>query len=190
MNNNSNNNRPKSPLEIFRELSADVSSAPRAVSNQIFGEPRGEIAQGREIVFNDELQRAKEENKRLKQQLANEHSLRKEQEVIVETRKSELKLEVHALIQEMQKMAKPVSRLDEEIKVTLTQVSTYNVDTYTLNYVQKLRIRIIDFIEGVEKSAKWLRVFNRRHGRRRGMQGRLQDGSFLSTEDYVARSTG
>lgn len=207
-NSNSKKGAPKTKnfLETLRDggnsprynRKTDIAEAPQDFIRKMLGvdilpiKASGEIQPGQSLDLEAVIQAERKENKVLKQRLQVEQRLREEDKVVFEKKKQELKLELHAVMEEVQSLAKSTQGLSEEVEVAAMQAPA-NPGVYHVIFFEKLREFIRSFRRKIEDASIWLHSANQRSQKKRTFWGQVaKSGSkrLLSPEDYLQRSAG
>lgn len=211
---NSKSNRPKglprtdNLLESLRDIGdSGIQSVkrdifegiPQDILGQIFGatekpqrKVQSDIKPGQSIEINAMLSQERQENKILRQRLAYEERIRQEDNSVIEQGTQSLKLELSALTQEVQNLAKTTQSLAQETKIAVMQAPA-NPGVYHVAFFERLREFIRSFRKRIESAAIWMQSHNQRAAKKRTFWGQVsKSGSkrLLSPEDYLQRSAG
>src|SRR5690606_8340143 len=101
-------------------------------------QPRsGEISPGESMNIQEALSGEREEKKRLEEQLAFEKMMRQEEKVLYEEKSRELQLEIHAILEEVQSIAKVTPQLAQEMQIASLQAPV-KPGLYHLIFFEKL----------------------------------------------------
>jgi len=151
----------------------------------------GEISAGESVEMDDVLSGQHQENVRLKKQVAMERKLRQEESSLVETKSNELRVELHALTQEIQKLVASTQEISQEVKIASFQ-APIEPGIYHLIFFQKLLEFIKSFRKKIEDSSVWLNGTNTRASQKDYWQKYEKHGSkfLLSADHYLTRSAG
>jgi hypothetical protein len=178
---------------IKRDLLKDSS---RDIINQLLGnfEPKhrsGDLSLGQEIEMNDIYSGKIHEKDNQIKQLSLENRLIKEEKQTVETKSNEVKLHLHALMQEVFNLAKTTQNLGEEIEVA-TMIAPANPGEYHIVFFEKLISYIKDFRKKIEDSVNWLGSSNKRADKKNYWSMYKKKGSsfLLAPDHYLQRSVG
>lgn len=201
--------RSKNLLESLRELGTSqrdggnqdkglLKENPEEFVRQLFGVDRpavsasGEIQPGQSLDLEEVLAAEKKENKVLRQRLAQEQSLREQEKVLFEKKSQELKVELHALTEEVKTLAKTTQGLSSEVEIAASQAPA-NPGVYHVIFFEKLREFIESFRKKIENASIWLQSYNQRAKRKHTFWGQVSKAGskrLLSPEDYLQRSAG
>lgn len=184
----------------LKSLKEDLlAPAPKDLLDQLFGgiqkyqtKVQKELHPGQSIEIDSMLREQQDENRVLKLKLAREQQVRQEDEIVVEQKSQNLKLELSALSQEVNKLAKVTRGLARETQIAAMQAPA-NPGVYHLVFFEKLREFIQSFRKKIENASLWLQSSNKRAAKKRTFWGQVsKSGSkrLLSPEDYSQRSAG
>jgi len=165
---------------------------------QLFGKREekkysGEIIPGEALELNEVYSGQREENEKLRKQISLEKNLSNEQKTQSEKEINELRIQLHALMQEVGELAKVTQNIGQDIEVASMQAPA-NPGVYHLIFFEKLLDFIKTFRRKIENAEVWLQASNNRAEKRNfwGTFKSKKGGTkfLLSQEHYVARSTG
>jgi hypothetical protein len=196
--------RHQNILESLKDIGSSTADAfkkdvvrPQDFMDQIFGPsslPRnysGEITPGEAVEMNEVFSGKREENEKLKKQIAYEKRLREEDEIRMQKKSNELKIQLHALMEEVAALAQTTQGLSDEIKVAAMQAPV-EPGVYHVIFFEKLIEFIKSFRKKVEDASVWLHATNTR-AQKKNFWARYKKhgGKFLlSGEHYLTRSAG
>lgn len=175
-----------------------LGSIPEDFMRQMFGFEKppisvsGELKPGETLHMNRLLEGEKEENKKLKTQLALEKQLRQQEKALQQRKGEELKVQMHALSQEVVGLAQTTQGLATETKIAVLQAPA-NPGVYHIVFFERLREFIHSFRKKIESASIWMQSYNQRSARKKGFWGQVaRSGAkrLLSQEDYLQRSAG
>lgn len=153
----------------------------------------GEVPMGESLEMDRVLSGQQEKEQKLKKQLSFERGLRQEEESLIERRSQELRVQLNALMQELQAVAKATPALAEEIKVAAVQAPA-NPGIYHIVFFEKIIEFVRDFKKNIESASTWLHSANTRAQKKNfwGMYKSKHGGAsfLLSQETYSQRSAG
>ena len=174
--------------DLFQEASKDfiqqlLGTRPRKVS--------GEISPGEAIEFKDVFSGKHKENVRLKKQVALERKLREEEKTRTEKKSNELKVQLHALIQEVQKLAASTENLAQETQIASMQAPV-EPGVYHIIFFEKLLSFVQSFRKKIDDASVWLKASNGRAQKKNYWAKYKKHGSkfLLSPDHYLSRSAG
>ena len=166
---------------------------------QIFGgaerpsvKASGNINPGESLDIQLLLEEEREENKILKGKLAHEKRLREEESVIISQKGQELRVELHALTQEVVQLSKSTEGLARETQIAAMQ-SPVSPGIYHVVFFEKIREFIRSFRKSIEGASVWMQAANQRASKKKtfwGQVGKSGAKRLLSQEDYMQRSAG
>lgn len=177
--------------DVFEGISKDFFS-------QMFGyeqkpqKASGDLVPGQSIEIEKVLEEQKEENKVLRQQLAHEQSLRKQEQTLVARQSQELKLQIQALTGEVTQLAVTTQGLARETQIAAIQAPA-NPGVYHVTFFEKLRTFIVSFRRKIENASLWMQSYNSRSAKKKTFWGQVSKSGakrLLSNEDYLQRSAG
>lgn len=164
--------------------------------DQLLGRTRekkysGEINPGESVELTEVFTGKLEENKKLKAQLSLERRLREEEKVLVEKKSNELRLQLHALMQEVFALAQTTQGLGEEVEIASMQAPV-NPGVYHVMFFEKLLSFLKSFREKIEESSLWLHGSNKRAEKKNYWAMYKKKGSsfLLAPDHYLQRSAG
>lgn len=163
--------------------------------DQVFG-PRsrnfsGEFSPGESIEIKDIFTGKHEETQKLKKQLAFERRIRQEESVRIEKRGNELRIQLHALREEIVILAQNTQELGEETQIAAMQAPV-EPGIYHVLFFEKLLEFIKSFRKKIEEASVWLHATNKRAQKMNyWARYKKHGGKFLlSGEHYLTRSAG
>lgn len=178
---------------LKKDLLADSSEE---LLRQLFGERQpqkysGDIAPGESIEMADLYSGKVEEVKKLKKQISFERRLDSEEKSFTEKRSNELKLQLHALMQEVYELAKSTQNIGEEIEVASMQAPA-NPGIYHVGFFEKLIVFVRSFREKIEDASVWLQSSNKKAEKKNFWTSFKKSGSsfLLAPDHYLQRSAG
>jgi hypothetical protein len=196
------------PLELLRDMSRTTADSvksdlltpmPEEIARQIFGRmPRrekkysGEIMPGEVIEMKEVYSGKAEENEKLKKTVYLERRLRQEDHVLVERKTQELRLQIKAIHDEVEKVAKITPQLANEVRVAAFQAPS-STSIYELYFLERIFEFIKSFRKKIENANVWLMSANRKAAKKnRWGQNYKKSGAkyLLSSEHYLQRSAG
>lgn len=151
----------------------------------------GDIKPGESVSMKDLLSRGGSE----KGQSAASHSFEKqllnEENALIESKTQELRLQLHAIMQEVKALAQATQNMSQELKVAAMQ-SPVEPGVYHIIFFEKLMDTIKSFRKKIENASVWLAGMNKR-GRKMNFWSRYKESKssfLLSPEHYVQRNAG
>ena len=151
----------------------------------------GDIHIGESLEFSDLLSGKHEKNLKLRNQISFERRLTQEEKVVSEKRTNELKVQLQALMQEVQYLAKTTQSLGEEVEIATMQAPA-QPGVYHLIFFEKIIEFIRNFRKNIDSASTWLGVSNKRAEKKNFWAMYKKKGSsfLLSGESYSQRSAG
>ncbi len=151
----------------------------------------GEIAPGEALEIGDVFSGKKEANEKLRGQIALERRLVEEEKRRVEEKGNELKLQLHALMQEVYELAKTTQGLGEQVEVATMQAPA-NPGVYHVIFFEKLLEFVKSFRKKIEDAQVWLHSSNKRSEKKNYWAMYKKKGSsfLLAPDHYLQRSAG
>lgn len=194
------------PLEALKDISGSTAKQMRTEAGKISEDfmdqllgirpaPKnysGEIIPGEPLEFSDVMSGRHDENVKAKKQIAFERSLLREEEVRIEKKSNELKMQLTAVREEILILAQKTENLAEETQIAAMQ-APIEPGIYHVIFFEKLLEFIKSFRRKIDESAIWLHSLNKRAQRKNAWGNNYKkSGSkyLLSSEHYLQRSAG
>ena len=175
--------------DLLKETSKDFIK-------QLLGQRRtqrfsGEVSPGETLEFSEVMSGKREENLKLKKQIALERKLKEEEKIQTKKKTSELKVQLQALIVEVQKLAQETQGLAEETQVAAMQAPV-EPGVYHIVFFEKLLEFITSFRKKIHEANVWLQASNKRAQKKNYWARYKKYGAkfLLSGEHYLTRSAG
>ncbi len=151
----------------------------------------GDIVPGESLEFNEIFTGKYEESQKLKKQISLERKLAAEEKNYIQEKSNQLKVQLHALMQEVYSLAKTTQNLGEQVEVAAMQAPV-EPGVYHLVFFEKLLEFIRSFKKKIENSSTWLGAVNSRAQKKNFWSTYKKQGSkfLLSSEHYLQRSAG
>ena len=174
------------PLEALKEIAVQTT---QVLQHEVFRAPEtkkkvsGDLRAGESVSFN--------EVKQAQKQIVFERYLLEEEKSTLAEKTNNLRLELQAIMQEVQYLAKATANLGAEVK-TATFQAPANPGKYHIVFFETVLETIKSFRKKIESASVWLAGVNKRT-QKKGFWGQYkqQKSSFLlNPESYNARSTG
>lgn len=192
----SNNN--KKPIANPLELLRDAGDAAE-IAMQLFGRmPRreqkfsGEIVPGQSLEMKKVYSGQASNEEKLRRMIALERRMRQEDQMLVERRTQELRIQIKAIHEEVQKAAKATIELSEEVQIAAFQAPSSD-SVYELYFLERMFDFIKSFRKKIQNASVWMAAANKR-SRKKNMWGSnyKKHGAkyLLSSEHYLQRSAG
>lgn len=203
--NNKKYTRQVNVLESLKDIGSSTANTvkkdvARGVSqefiNQLLGKKyekkySGDIMAGEAIEMEEVYSGRREETLKLKNQLALERKLREEEKLQTEKKSNDLRIQLHALMQEVANLAKSTQDLGEETKLASMQ-APIEPGVYHLVFFEKLLEFIKSFRKKIDDAHVWLHTTNSRAEKKNyWARYKKHGGKFLLAADhYLTRSAG
>lgn len=174
--------------DLLKQSSAEFFRQLLGTDRQKFS---GDIAPGETIEINQVFAGKQEQISKQKGQVALERRLLEEERIIIEKKTGELRLQLHAISQEVLELAKSTQGLSEEVKVAAMQ-APIEPGEYHVVFFEKLLEFIKGFRKKIEDAAIWLHATNKRAERKNYWAMYKKKGSsfLLAPDHYLQRSAG
>jgi hypothetical protein len=151
----------------------------------------GEITPGEAIEMKDVFSGREEEEAKIRKQLAHERKLHQEEQMLIEKKSQELRVTLHALIEEIKVLAENTQELTQEVEVAAMQAPV-EPGVYHVIFFEKLLEFIKSFRRKIEDASIWLHATNKRASKMNYWgKYKKHGGKFLlSADHYLQRSAG
>lgn len=151
----------------------------------------GEITPGETVELTEVFSGKSEEKKKARVQISLERSLFEEEKLRTDKRTNELRLQLHALMQEVFALAQSTQGLGEATEVASMQAPV-NPGVYHVSFFEKLLSFMKSFRKRIENAALWLNATNSRAEKKNFWSIYKKHGSkfLLSPDHYLQRSAG
>ena len=197
--------RRRNVLESIKDLGSGVGQSLKSdllektsenFLKEMFGVPEkkqysGDITPGESLDLADLFSGKVEENEKLKSQIRIERSLHEEERVLVQEKSNELKIQLHALMQEVLALAKTTQNLGEEVEAASIQAPA-NPGVYHVVFFEKVLAFLKSFRQKIEEAGLWLHASNKRAEKKNYWSMYKKKGSsfLLAPDHYLQRSAG
>jgi hypothetical protein len=151
----------------------------------------GDLVPGESLSLADLFSGQAKENDRLRAQISVERGLHEAEKTLVQERSNELKLQLHALMQEVMALAKSTQKLGEEVEIASLQAPA-SPGIYHLVFFEKVLEFLKSFRQKIEEAALWLQSSNKRAEKKNYWAMYKKKGSsfLLAPDHYLQRSAG
>ncbi len=151
----------------------------------------GDLTPGESVDMSEVFSGKAEEKKKARAQISVERGLFEEERLRTEKRTNELRLQLHALMQEVYSLAQSTQGLGEEVEVASMQMPV-NPGIYHVAFFEKLLNFLQAFRKKIENAALWLGASNKRAEKKNFWSTYKKHGSkfLLSPDHYLQRSAG
>lgn len=198
--------RQANVLETLKDIGSSAASTVKTelfektsheFVNQLFGrrypdsKKSGEIAAGETLEMSEVFSGKRESEEKLRKQLTFERRLRQEDQSLIETNVNQLKLQLHAITEEVVKIAKITPDLAQQVEIAAIQAPV-NPGIYHLFFFEKL----LDFIKGFRQkmndATSWLTTVNNKAVKKNywGLYKKHGSKFLLSPDHFLQRSAG
>ena len=198
---NAKNIRHQNVLESLKDIGEDAAGTLKKdvlrgqdLLDQILGSAHsysGEISAGESVEMSEVLTGQREENERLKKQVSNERKIREEEKILTEKKSNELRVQLQAIMKEVQSLADTTQGLADEVQVATLQAPV-EPGIYHVIFFEKLLEFIKSFRAKVEDASVWLHATNKRAAKKNYWSKYKKHGGkfLLSADHYLSRSAG
>jgi len=168
--------------DFFRELMG--MSTPKVKRS-------GEIAAGQSVQMSDLMSGKEEENKHLRAQISLERQLSADERRVTQDKTNELKVQLQALMQEVQKVSASTQNLAEATQVSM-MTAPIEPGIYHITFFQNILEFLQSFRKKIDMAAIWLQGSNKRAEKKNYWSMYKKKGSsfLLSPDHYLQRSAG
>lgn len=194
-------------MEAFKDLGGNTAKSigndvlkqtSQEFLKQLFGQMKqparkasGELQPGQKMEPNKALSGEQAIADQAKKQLGFERQIHQEEKVLMEKKSRDLALQIHAITQEMQKIAHSTPKLAQQVEFASIQTPV-NPGIYHLVFFEKLLEFMKSFRRKIENANMWLAATNKRANKRNFWnQYKQQKGqALLNPETYSTRNAG
>jgi len=151
----------------------------------------GEINAGESIQMSEVMSGKEEENKHLRAQISLERQLSADEKRVSQEKSGELRVQLQALMQEVQKVAASTQNLAEVTQVTM-MAAPIEPGVYHITFFQNILEFLQSFRKRIDYAATWLQSSNKRAEKKNYWSMYKKKGSsfLLSPDHYLQRSAG
>jgi len=153
----------------------------------------GDLFPGETLELNEVYSGKRQEDEKLKKQISYERNLSDQEKSLNERKINELRVQLQALMHEVQELAKATQDIGEEVEIASMQAPA-NPGLYHVVFFEKLMEFIRAFRRKVEDASIWLSASNKRAEKKNfwaTFTGKKGGSKFLlSSEHYITRSAG
>ncbi len=151
----------------------------------------GEMSPGDSLQMSEIMSGQEEENKKLRNQISAERQLSTDEKRVSQEKSNDLKVQLQALMQEVQKVAESTENLAEVTQVAMMS-APIEPGIYHLNFFQNILEFLQSFRKKIDLAATWLQSSNKRAEKKNYWNMYKKKGSsfLLSPEHYSQRSAG
>lgn len=185
--------RQQNVLESLKDIGAETSQdfIKELLGTRVEKKYSGELSPGEPLEVSEVFSGKRAENEKLRGQIALERSLAEEEKRRVEEKGNDLRLQLHALMQEVYELAKTTQNLGEQVEVATMQAPA-NPGVYHLIFFEKLLEFVKSFRKKIENASLWLHSSNKRAEKKNYWAMYKKKGSsfLLAPDHYLQRSAG
>jgi hypothetical protein len=151
----------------------------------------GELSAGESLQMSEIMSGKEEENKHLRAQISLERQLSGDEKRVSQEKSNELKIQLQALMQEVQKVAASTQNLAEVTQVTM-MTAPIEPGVYHITFFQNVLEFLQSFRKRIDYTAAWLQSSNKRAEKKNYWNMYKKKGSsfLLSPDHYLQRSAG
>jgi hypothetical protein len=151
----------------------------------------GELSAGETLEVSEVISGREEENKKLRAQISLERQLSNDEKRVSQEKSNQLRVELQALMQEVQKVAVSTQNLAEQTQIAAFQVPV-EPGIYHINFFQTMLEFLQSFRKKIDLAATWLSSSNKRAEKKNYWAMYKKKGSsfLLSPDHYLQRSAG
>lgn len=180
-----------------KQMKQEVSRMPQDFMSHLFGAApqetfSGEIIPGASVEFKNVYSGEQVIINKDKKQLAFSRRLLKEEELKVEKKTNELKIQLNVIQRELISLAEKTEGLAKETEIAVMQ-SPIEPGVYHVIFFEKLLEFIQSFKKKIEEARVWLQSVNKRAAKKNAWGANYKKHGakyLLSSEHYVSRSAG
>jgi len=151
----------------------------------------GELSAGQTLQIGDVMSGKEEQNIKARKQISMERSLLNEEKRVLQEKGSDLKVQLQAIMQEIQKVAESTGNFAE---ATTASMITAPVEPgiYHIHFFQSILEFLQSFRKRIDLAATWLQSSNKRAEKKNYWNTYKKKGSsfLLSPDHYSQRSAG
>jgi len=151
----------------------------------------GEMSPGQSLSMSEVLSGKEEENKKLRNQLQAERQLSADQKRLSQEKSNDLKVQLQALMQEVQKVSVSTESLAEATQIAV-MTAPIEPGVYHITFFQNILEFLQSFRKKIDLAATWLQSSNKRAEKKNYWSTFKKKGAsfLLSPDHYSQRSAG
>ena len=185
--------RQQNVLESLKDIGVESSQdfIQELLGTRVEKKYSGELTPGEALEMGEVFSGKRQENEKLRGQIAFERRLAEEEKRRVEEKGNDLKLQLHALMQEVYELAKTTQGLGEQVEVATMQAPA-NPGVYHVIFFEKLLEFVKSFRKKIENASLWLHSSNKRAEKKNywAMYKKKSSSFLLAPDHYLQRSAG
>lgn len=151
----------------------------------------GELTRGEPLQMSEAMAGKVEENKKLRAQISLERTMSADAQRLTQEKSNELRVQLQALTNEVQKVAVSTGVLAEQVQVAMIQAPA-NPGIYHIVFFEKVLAFLQSFRKRINEASVWLGSSNKRAEKKNYWSMYKKKGSsfLLSPDHYLQRSAG
>jgi hypothetical protein len=151
----------------------------------------GELSAGQSLQMSEVMSGKEEENKHLRAQISLERQLSSDEKRVSQEKGNELRVQLQALMQEVQKVAASTQNLAEVTQVSM-MTAPVEPGVYHITFFQNVLEFLQSFRKRIDYTVAWLQSSNKRAEKKNYWAMYKKKGSsfLLSPDHYLQRSAG
>ncbi len=151
----------------------------------------GELERGQRLEPSKVLTGEYQEQEKARKQMRMEKRILEEQKIEIEKKNNQLRLQLHAITQELQKVVASTPKLTRQVEIA-SLTATNNPGIYHVLFLEKMLEFLRSYRKNIESASAWLTAANKKANKRNFWnQYKVQKGSaLLNPETYSQRSAG
>lgn len=185
--------RQQNVLESLKDIGVESSRdfISELLGTRVEKKYSGDLTAGETLEVSQVFSGKREETQKLQAQIALERRLAEEEKRRIEEKGNNLKLQLHALMQEVYELAKTTQGLGEQVEIATMQAPA-NPGVYHLIFFEKLLEFMKSFRKKIENASLWLHASNKRAEKKNYWSMYKKKGSsfLLAPDHYLQRSAG
>jgi len=151
----------------------------------------GDITPGQSLQMSEVMSGREEENKKLRNQISVEKQLSTDEKRVSQEKSNDLKVQLQALMQEVQKVAASTENLAEATQVSM-MTAPVEPGIYHITFFQNVLEFLQSFRKKIDLAATWMQSSNKRAEKKNYWAQYHKKGTsfLLNPESYSQRSAG
>jgi hypothetical protein len=151
----------------------------------------GDMAPGQSLQMSEVMSGREEENKKLRSQILVEKQLSTDEKRVSQEKSNDLKVQLQALMQEVQKVAASTENLAEATQVSM-MTAPVEPGIYHITFFQNVLEFLQSFRKKIDLAATWMQSSNKRAEKKNYWAQYHKKGTsfLLNPESYSQRSAG
>ena len=176
--------------DVFKRTSEDFLKELLGIT-RAESKKSGELVQGQSLQMSEAMAGKVEENKKLRAQISLERTMSAEAQRLSQEKSNDLKVQLQALTNEVQKVAVSTGVFAEQVQVAMIQAPA-NPGIYHIVFFEKVLNFLQSFRKKVNEASVWLSSSNKRAEKKNYWNMYKKKGSsfLLSPDHYLQRSAG